>query len=84
MTNLELMRRIGGMSQADLALKLAYTQPRISQLENGKTTVDQVSPELREALEQLFDRDIEWLLSPADTGERRWKRGINLLQRNNG
>ena len=68
MTNLEMQRRLRGWSQEALATKLAFTQPMISYVEAGRFTPDNISPALKHALEEEFEKPIEWLLTEVAEG----------------
>jgi len=69
-TNLELQRRLRGLTQDQLAEKIMFSRARISWLENCNPPIERVGRRLRGALEQFFGIPLEELLREA-TAEAR-------------
>lgn len=64
MIKMELLRRVKGISQAQLAQDLMYSQGYISSLEKGSRALRRVHPSLKKALEDYFGESLEELLKP--------------------
>ena len=63
MTRLELLRRLRGLSQRDLAEAINVAQPTISYFESGMR--QQARPKTKTKLEELFGEPFEDLIRPA-------------------
>ncbi len=66
MRQLEIQRRLRGLTQADLGERILYDGSNISRLESGALSIDRVSPRLRRDLEAFFKRPLEELLADVD------------------